>query len=125
MALEYGYAVKFLFSTASEDERDPKKIKFNVDTFKGFTDGWIGTLISKGIPITKVDVNYLKEAILHAIWQQCLRFYEDYIDGDRYFGLNPDCDPKSNLFRAQNQMYLWQNAKLLEAEIEKILMNAI
>lgn len=125
VALEFGYAVKFLCSTASEDERDPKKIKFNVDTFKGFTDGWIGTLISKGIPITKVDVNYLKEAILHAIWQQCLRFYEDYIDGDRYFRLNPDSDPKSNLFRAQNQMYLWQNAKLLETEIEKTLMNSI
>lgn len=125
VALEFGYAVKFLCSTADEDERETDLIDFNLVALKGFATGWIGNLIKHGISITKKDIRYLQEAIFHTIWQQGLRFYEDYLDGDNYFRLHSGDDPKSNRYRADNQMILWEKAREKESEIEMILQNSL
>ena len=79
---DFGDAVRFGASTADEDEKDLRRVNFDIEMFsiyvKGFLDGCGGSLPND-------EIMLLPEGAKMMTIECGMRFLTDYIDGDTYF----------------------------------------
>ena len=99
-ATDFGDAIRFGASTATEDERDISKVSLDLDLYKiykkGFMEGCSDAL-------TEEEVNMLPWGALVITYEQALRFLGDYLNGDTYYKVDY---PEHNLVRARTQIEL-------------------
>ncbi len=97
---DFGDALRFGASSASEDEDDLSRVYFELDKFESFTRGFLSAVHTK---LTKKEIELLPFSALLLTYECGIRFLGDYINGDTYFKV---AFPEHNLVRAKNQLKL-------------------
>lgn len=115
MLYDFGDAIRFGASTASEDEKDLDKVHFDIELFRAFAEGFC--------PEVKDSITERERELLpysaYLITLECgSRFLADYIAGDVYFGTKY---PEHNLDRARTQLKLAYEMQNSFDEMSKII----
>ena len=111
MAYDFGDAVRFAASTAAEDEPDTSKVALDINKFKAFTEGFVGTL---GDTMTDAELDSLSVGAFAITIELASRFLDDYLTGDRYFAVKR---PGHNYDRAACQIAL---ARDMERKLDEM-----
>lgn len=88
---------------------------FNLDICHAVLTGYVKEMREC---LTKYDFHYILSAIRLIPFELGLRFYADYLDGDRYFKV---AEPRQNLSRAQAQFRLFKDIVAKENDIQCII----
>ena len=99
-AHDYGDAIRFGASTASEDETDLSKVEMSLELFTAFTEGFLSAC---GNRLTDREIETLPLGAKLMTLECGVRFLTDYLNGDVYFATNR---PGQNLDRARTQLKL-------------------
>ena len=99
-AFDYGDSIRAGATTAAEDEVDLSKVHFDLDLFKAYTEGFLGTA---GAALTETEIKTLPIGAKLMTFEVGIRFLADYLNGDVYFKTKY---PQHNLDRARNQFHL-------------------
>lgn len=97
---DVGDALRSGASTAMEDEEDLAKVQFRTDMFEAFVRGFVRGM---GHDMTQTEKNMLPMGAWTIIYEQAVRFLDDYLAGDTYYHVDY---PLHNLVRAKNQIQL-------------------
>lgn len=108
---DFGDAIRFGASTASEDEPDLDKISLDIGLYEQFARGYLSEM--NGV-LSDEEVRLLPLGVKVITCEQVLRFLTDYIDGDLYFKVN---GPRHNLERARAQMRLLEDIEAKYAQM--------
>ncbi len=79
---DFGDAIRFGASTATEDEPDVEKVHFSLDLYEAFTKGY---LEEAGAVLTDMEKQYLPWGAKLMTLECGMRFLTDYLNGDTYF----------------------------------------
>lgn len=111
LLFDFGDAIRSGGTTAAEDEPDVSLIKFKLEHFSAFLEGFGGEL--KGV-ITENERKLLALSARIMTYECGMRFLTDYLQGDVYF---KTAYPEHNLVRAASQMAL---VKDMERNFDKM-----
>ena len=98
-AYDFGDAIRFGASTASEDEPDLSKVSLDLELFRAFTRGFLEACPS----LTDAEIDALAQGAYTMTVECGIRFLGDYINGDVYFSIDR---PEQNRDRARTQFRL-------------------
>lgn len=116
---DFGDAVRFIASTADEDEQDLSKVRFSTEKFRAFCRGYLGAVKQD---LQAVEKENLVLAAFSITIEMAARFLTDYLQGDVYFRTRY---PEHNLVRARCQIRLAQDMvrkrKHMEIIVREIL----
>ncbi len=111
---DFGDAIRTLGNTAPEDEPDIAKIAFNKDIYEAFAKGYLSEAKTF---LTQKETDNLAFSCRYMAWEQAMRFFTDYLNGDTYYKTDY---PGHNLVRTKAQL------RYLEVlETNKDVMEAI
>lgn len=119
LCYDFGDAIRYACNSASEDEEDISKIKFNYDYFKAFTSAYINQMKNS---LTENEKKYLWIAPKTLAFELGIRFLQDYLAGDVYF---PVKNEKDNLTRARVQFKLMKEISKHDAKIKKFISDCL
>jgi Ser/Thr protein kinase RdoA (MazF antagonist) len=108
---DYGDFLRSAANTGAEGEADLSKVKFRMDIFRAFTEGYLSSARSF---LTPIEIEMLPFAVKLFPYMQSVRFLWDYLNGDEYWKVKY---PKHNLVRAQNQFRLYEKVAEFEPEL--------
>ena len=97
---DYGDFLRTAANFTHENDRAYKRVGFNMEVFKAFTDGYLAEM--KDI-LTPAEKKLLPYGVLLYPLMQSIRFLSDFLNGNVYYHVNY---PKQNLVRAKNQFAL-------------------
>ena len=116
---DYGDSIRSGAISGDEDERDLTKIELRLDMFRAYTDGFLTAC--KGL--TPLEKELMPLGAKTMTLECGLRFLTDYLDGDRYFGIQR---PGHNLDRCRTQLKLvadmeskWQQMQDIVRELDR------
>ena len=115
--VDVGDAVRSICNPAGEEELNLGKVSFDETLFQAFMRGHMK---EAGAFLTDADREYLFDAIRLLPFELGLRFFQDYLAGDRYFKVH---QPGQNLNRARVQFRLCESIEAREKSIVGILKN--
>ncbi len=104
---DFGDAIRTICTTAKEDETDLTKVTFNLENYKGFTEGFLSEIKES---ISSFEASYLPLGAKAITFIMGLRMLTDFLNNDVYYKTSY---PLHNLDRVKNQL------KLIE-EMEKV-----
>ena len=113
-AFDFGDAIRFGASTASEDERDLSKVALDLELFRVFTRGFLRACPS----LTEKEREALPLGAFTMTLECGMRFLTDYLKGDKYFSIDY---PTHNLDRGRAQLALARDMEKKEREMELIV----
>jgi Ser/Thr protein kinase RdoA (MazF antagonist) len=102
---DFGDAIRTFTNPADEDEQDLSKVQFKLDYYHAFAEGYLSE--TKDI-LTPTEIKYLPLAAQYIVYEQCIRFLGDYLNGDSYYKTQYD---KHNLVRAKVQFALLEGMR--------------
>lgn len=111
MLFDFGDSIRFGASTAPEDEKDLSKVRFDINLFKAYAEGYCGAVKSS---ITKREAELLPYGSYLMTIECGMRFLTDYLSGDTYFATKYE---GHNLVRCRTQIKL---ASEMEAQFEEM-----
>ena len=112
---DYGDFLRTGANEVAEDCPEMDKVKFRMDIFKAFTEGYLESAKSFLLP---VEVENLPYATALFPYMQCVRFLWDYLSGDKYW----KCQyPDHNFVRANNQFHLLLSIEKHWAEMQAFI----
>ncbi len=97
---DFGDAIRFGASTATEDEKDLSKVSMSLSMFEAYTEGFLkgcDGLLSNG------EIELLPEGAKMMTIECGMRFLTDYLEGDTYFKTSYE---GQNLDRCRTQLKL-------------------
>lgn len=97
---DFGDAIRFGASTASEDEINLENVKLDLGKYESFTKGFLSKTAGS---LTEKEIETLPLGAINMTLECGLRFLTDYIDGDNYFKIEY---LDHNLDRARCQLAL-------------------
>lgn len=97
---DFGDSVRSICSTATEDETNLEKVRFNEEFYQAYHKGFLGELIEK---LSSKEIELLPLAAQTITFIMGLRFLTDFLNGDIYYKIKY---PEHNLHRAANQLTL-------------------
>jgi hypothetical protein len=97
---DFGDSIRSITNTGKEDDQNLKNVNFNFDLFKSYTKGFIKATQTL---LTNEEKESLAYSSLLITYEQVLRFYTDYLNGDTYYQISY---PKHNLQRTKAQLKL-------------------
>lgn len=112
---DFGDAVRTFTNTANEDEADLTKISMDIQLFEGFAKGF---LQEAGSVLTKEEIRHLAFSAKYIVYEQSIRFFADYLDGDKYYKTKYS---EHNLVRTKAQFKLLQSMEEQFGEMEQIV----
>jgi len=115
MHIDVGDAVRSICNPAGEEELNLGKVSFDETLFGAFMKGY---LKEAGSFLTDADRAYLYEAIRLLPFELGLRFFQDYLAGDKYFKVR---QPGQNLNRARVQFRLCEAIEARERSLREVL----
>lgn len=105
LCYDFGDAVRGGMNTSTEDEIDFSRISINLDYFKSFTIGYCKSAKSFILP---EEVMTLAFGVKLITYEQSIRFYTDYLNGDVYYKTQAK---DHNLVRARCQLELFKKVR--------------
>lgn len=100
MGHDFGDAIRFAANKVEEDCPDYEKAGVDMDVFRAFAEGFL----EKTAPsMTQKEVDTLALSCVCLTAELCVRFLDDYIQGDPYFKIRY---PEHNLVRTRCQIAL-------------------
>ncbi|MBQ3158136.1 MAG: phosphotransferase [Clostridia bacterium] len=121
VGFDFGDAVRFIASTAKEDEADLSKVGVDIEKFKAFASGFLCYAKDR---LTQKEKDTLVLGSITITIELGIRFLTDYLDGDKYFKTSY---PEHNLIRARCQLKLanemLKNRKQMEEIISQLCKN--
>ncbi len=115
IGFDFGDAIRFVASSASEDEEDVSKIYLDLVKFESFTKGYLKVLRKC---LIKEEIDTLVLGCITITTELAIRFLTDYLEGDKYFKVNKD---KHNLIRSRSQLALLKDMIKKKKEMEDIV----
>lgn len=109
---DYGDFLRTAANEVAEDCPDIDEVRFRMDIFKAFTDGYLSS--AKAF-LTELEIEMLPYAVKLFPYMQAARFLTDYINGDTYYRIQY---PEHNLVRTRNQIALLHRIEEAETEIK-------
>ncbi len=109
---DFGDAVRYACNTESEESNNPQKVRINLEYFKAFCEGFIPVA-----SLSEREASLLIDSVWLMTYELAIRFLDDHIDFNKYFGAESDGD---NLRRARVQIALLRDIEKNEAEMKKI-----
>ena len=100
MLFDFGDSIRFGASTAAEDEKDLTKVRFDINLFKAYAEGYCGAVKAS---ITKREAELLPYGSYLMTIECGMRFLADYLAGDTYFATKY---AEHNLVRCRTQIRL-------------------
>ena len=113
--VDVGDAVRSICNPAGEEETNLGKVTFDEDLFFAFMKGYMK---EAGNFMTDADREYLYDAIRLLPFELGLRFFQDYLAGDKYFKVR---QPGQNLNRARVQFRLCEAIEAREGKIRDMI----
>lgn len=102
---DFGDFLRTAACTTPEDHPVPEEVKFRMDIFNAFTEGYLKSASSFLTPLEK---ELLPWGAMLFPFMQAVRFLADYINGDTYYKI---AYPTHNLVRTKAQLAMYQDAK--------------
>ena len=115
MHVDVGDAVRSICNPVGEEETNLGKVSFDENIFGAFMKGYMK---EAGVFMDAADRAYLYDAIRLLPFELGLRFFQDYLAGDRYFKVR---QPGQNLNRARVQFRLCEAIEAREGSIRGAL----
>ena len=115
---DFGDSIRFGCNTAAEDEKDLKKVNFDINLFETYARGYLEAL---GDSITKAEKDNLAFGAILMTFECGMRFLSDYLDGDVYFRTHRE---GHNLDRARTQIKLVSDMEAQFDEMKKIISDS-
>ena len=115
MHIDFGDALRSLCNPAGEEETNLRKVSFDEDLCMAFCKGYMA---EAGTFMTDADRNYLYDAIRLLPFELGLRFFQDYLAGNKYFKTSV---PEQNLNRARVQFRLCESIEARERSIRSVI----
>lgn len=112
---DFGDAIRFGASTATEDEPDTSKISLDMDKYRLFTEGFLSEVAGF---LTEEEILHLPLGVKVITCELLMRFLTDYINGDVYFKVN---SPVHNLVRTHAQMALLDDIERKYDQMQQIV----
>ncbi|NLK39459.1 MAG: aminoglycoside phosphotransferase family protein [Clostridiales bacterium] len=100
MLYDYGDALRYGANTASEDETDLSKVRFDLTLYESFTRGFLEELLPD---LTECEIGLMPFSVKLLTLECGIRFLTDYLNGDTYFKIHRK---NHNLDRARTQLRL-------------------
>ena len=113
--IDVGDAVRSICNPAGEEETNLGKVAFDDNLFLAFMKGYMK---EAGAFMTDADREYLYDAVRLLPFELGLRFFQDYLAGDKYFKTR---QPGQNLNRARVQFRLCESIEAREGSIREML----
>ena len=113
--IDVGDAVRSICNPAGEEETNLGKVAFDENLFLAFMKGYMK---EAGSFMTDADRDHLYDAVRLLPFELGLRFFQDYLAGDRYFKTR---QPGQNLNRARVQFRLCESIEAREGSIREML----
>ena len=113
--IDVGDAVRSICNPVGEEELNLGKVAFDETLFLAFMRGYMK---EAGAFLTDADRAYLYDAIRLLPFELGLRFFQDYLAGDKYFKVR---QPEQNLNRARVQFRLCESIEAREKSIRDAL----
>ena len=113
-AYDFGDSIRFGAATGSEDEKNLKKVSMDLNLYRVFARGFLGSCPG----LTEKERESLPLGAKIMTLECGLRFLTDYLDGDRYFGI---AYPEQNLDRARSHIKLVSDMENKWDEMERII----
>ena len=98
---DFGDALRSLFTSSNEASRDVSKLKVDFEIYEIFLRGYASKMKDT---FTEKEKELLPFSIFLISMELGIRFLDDYLRGDVYFGIK--IDEEDNLYRARNQIAL-------------------
>jgi hypothetical protein len=112
---DFGDAIRFGASTASEDEKDLSKVHLDIELYAAFTKGFIEAC---GKNISQLEIDLLPTGAKIMTLECGVRFLTDYLSGDTYFKIHYS---DQNLDRCRTQFKLVSDMERKWSEMNKIV----
>lgn len=112
---DFGDAVRFIASTAAEDEADLSKVTLDINKFKAFSEGFIGKVKNS---LTCAELDGMVLGVFSITIELASRFLTDYLLGDVYFKTKY---ADHNLIRARCQLKLAKEIMSKYNEMNRII----
>lgn len=112
---DFGDAVRFGASTAAEDEKDLRLVKFDLEKYKAYVKGFIDGCCGQ-LPVEEIML--LPEGAKMMTIECGMRFLTDYLDGDTYFKTKYS---QHNLDRCRTQFKLVEDMEQNWDEMKAIV----
>jgi len=100
---DFGDAIRTTANTGAEDERALSRVSMDIQLFEGFSRGFLEETRAF---LTETEIDYLAFSGKLLTFTIGLRFFTDFIDGDKYFKIHRQ---GHNLHRARAQFKLLQS----------------
>ncbi len=115
-AYDFGDGARSICCSTDEDEVDLTRVYFNLDKFRSFAKGYLGSIKST---LTENEIKTLGLGVYIMTLELASRFLEDYLNGDIYFKTRKD---EHNLLRARCQIALCKDIWQKMDEINNIIL---
>lgn len=112
---DFGDSIRFGCNPCEEDEKDLSKVKFRLDLYKVYLDGFLEAL---GDRITEIEKQNLAFGSILMTIECGMRFLTDYLSGDTYFRTRYQ---GQNLYRARTQLKLVSDMEELLDEMNALV----
>ena len=99
LGYDFGDSIRFGCNPAAEDEKDLGKVNFQLDLFRVYAEGFLGTIKC----ITTQEKETLPLSAIMMTLECGIRFLTDHLEGDTYFRTSRE---NHNLDRARTQFKL-------------------
>jgi len=116
---DFGDALRSICNREGEETQDLVKVVFDLDYCEAFVRGY---MINAKEFLTENDRKYLYDSIRLITFELGLRFFQDYLAGNKYFKVTV---PEQNLQRAKVQFRLCESIETRKRQIQKVLDQAI
>lgn len=112
---DIGDLIRSMASPTAEDERDLERIRVHPELIAGLARGYLG---AAGATLVQEERRLFVAAGLVTTFEQAVRFFTDYLDGDRYYQTTR---PGQNLDRGRAQLKLLLELERSRAELEGLI----
>ncbi|APU11167.1 phosphotransferase enzyme family protein [Cellulophaga lytica] len=100
---DFGDAIRTICNEAAEDEKDLNKVKFNINYYKAYVNGFLEKMKPE---LTSLEIKYLPLGAKTMVFIMGLRFLTDYLNNDIYYKTSYS---EHNLDRSKNQFKLLES----------------
>ncbi len=112
---DFGDGVRFIASTAVEDEPDLSNVSIDLEKYRAFAHGFIPCVKDS---LTPTEVESMALGVFSITIELAARFLDDYLTGDRYFKTDYE---GHNLVRTRCQLKLAQDMYSKKDEMIRIV----
>ena len=101
LLFDLGDGLRSIATSAKEDEPDLAQVRIHWEYYQQYKDAFLAEVDSM---LNQNEQRYISFAGPYMTFIMGLRFYTDFLDGNRYYSCNY---PEHNLVRARNQFHLF------------------